>query len=365
MKLVPIKCPQCGSILKVNDKLDKITCNFCGAELVDDDISKLKVEGEVLLTTINCKKEIEVAKKMYTAEELRDAFKKLESVLKSDEFNHDAIKLYLLWGLQDLEQDSKYIDYQLFLLYYNRLKVIDDKEDSSLIKKIDSYIDKRNSLIKQNNETDKKMGCIFSFIFVLISFLIFVFIILFSNSAHEDKYSIYILDSPQKMSVGDKIQIHYSVGKNDVATEEAVTFHSTSSNATITDNGEITATSVGNFSFCVSLNRDRLVSKCTSINIIASCDDSYTFNAEYSEFYDRYYGFTKYAGTDFCPGTYIVHVDPVNSMAFNTIYTPRETYFMRYDYTFGLQGQDKEIVFLEGAWIKVDYGIKSITLTKK
>lgn len=37
MKLVKLKCEGCGNILKVNEELKKVTCNYCGTEFLVDD----------------------------------------------------------------------------------------------------------------------------------------------------------------------------------------------------------------------------------------------------------------------------------------------------------------------------------------
>ena len=37
MKLVKLKCEGCGAILKVNEELKKVTCNYCGTEFLVDD----------------------------------------------------------------------------------------------------------------------------------------------------------------------------------------------------------------------------------------------------------------------------------------------------------------------------------------
>ena len=43
MKLVKMKCENCGATLDVNKNLEKITCNYCGAEiLIDDEATKVK-----------------------------------------------------------------------------------------------------------------------------------------------------------------------------------------------------------------------------------------------------------------------------------------------------------------------------------
>lgn len=43
MKLIKIKCENCGSMLEFNEELDKITCNYCGTvNIIDDEATKLK-----------------------------------------------------------------------------------------------------------------------------------------------------------------------------------------------------------------------------------------------------------------------------------------------------------------------------------
>lgn len=43
MKLIKMKCDSCGATLDVNKNLEKITCNYCGAEiLIDDEATKVK-----------------------------------------------------------------------------------------------------------------------------------------------------------------------------------------------------------------------------------------------------------------------------------------------------------------------------------
>ena len=43
MKLIKMKCENCGATLDVNKSLERIVCNYCGAEIIiDDDATKLK-----------------------------------------------------------------------------------------------------------------------------------------------------------------------------------------------------------------------------------------------------------------------------------------------------------------------------------
>ena len=50
MKLIKMKCENCGATLEVNKDLDKINCKFCGAEiLIDDEAAELRRVEEVKL----------------------------------------------------------------------------------------------------------------------------------------------------------------------------------------------------------------------------------------------------------------------------------------------------------------------------
>lgn len=48
MKLVKLKCEGCGAILKVNEELKKVTCNYCSTEfLVDDDVKRVEITKNI------------------------------------------------------------------------------------------------------------------------------------------------------------------------------------------------------------------------------------------------------------------------------------------------------------------------------
>ena len=41
MKMIKLKCPDCGAILTVNESLKTATCNFCGSQIyLDDEIKR-------------------------------------------------------------------------------------------------------------------------------------------------------------------------------------------------------------------------------------------------------------------------------------------------------------------------------------
>lgn len=37
MKLIKLKCENCGASLKVNSELNEIVCNYCGGKILIDD----------------------------------------------------------------------------------------------------------------------------------------------------------------------------------------------------------------------------------------------------------------------------------------------------------------------------------------
>ena len=42
MKMIKLKCDQCGASLEVNSELNEILCNYCGNKiLIDDEATKL------------------------------------------------------------------------------------------------------------------------------------------------------------------------------------------------------------------------------------------------------------------------------------------------------------------------------------
>ena len=82
MKLMKMKCENCGASLKVNANLEKITCNYCGEEiLIDDEATKIKRVEEAKLK----------ARKENHEQELKERNDLFEQELKEkkmkDEFN--------------------------------------------------------------------------------------------------------------------------------------------------------------------------------------------------------------------------------------------------------------------------------------
>ncbi len=57
MKLVSCKCPNCGSTVKLNENLERCTCNYCGAEVINEHVHRLNVSGEIIFSNVNVKKE--------------------------------------------------------------------------------------------------------------------------------------------------------------------------------------------------------------------------------------------------------------------------------------------------------------------
>ena len=76
MKLIKLKCENCGADLEVNSELDKINCNFCGAKiLIDDNATELRRIEDVKLQ----------ARKQNHEQDLKERQEKLEQELKEKE----------------------------------------------------------------------------------------------------------------------------------------------------------------------------------------------------------------------------------------------------------------------------------------
>ena len=82
MKLIKVKCENCGADLEVNKELNECVCNYCGAKTIIDDETK-KVE---ITKNINYKK-------MYTDEA---KLKKIENEEKENKRTFAFLIIYLL-----------------------------------------------------------------------------------------------------------------------------------------------------------------------------------------------------------------------------------------------------------------------------
>ena len=46
MKLVSVKCPNCGAVLKADEDLKNATCNYCRTSfLIDDEVKHIQLDG--------------------------------------------------------------------------------------------------------------------------------------------------------------------------------------------------------------------------------------------------------------------------------------------------------------------------------
>lgn len=85
MKLVEIRCPNCGGDLKVNPEMYKIVCEYCHTEfLVDDEIKRVETHhtytDEAKIKKVELDKEIEL-KKLEMEEKKRDNEKRIVFVM--------------------------------------------------------------------------------------------------------------------------------------------------------------------------------------------------------------------------------------------------------------------------------------------
>ena len=86
MKLIKMKCENCGATLEVNKDLDKIKCNFCGAEiLIDDEAAELRRVEEVKLK----------ARKENHEQSLKEK-KELEEIEAVDKFKKGKLSKFVI-----------------------------------------------------------------------------------------------------------------------------------------------------------------------------------------------------------------------------------------------------------------------------
>lgn len=69
MKFIDLKCSSCGSTMHINPELTKVTCKYCGAQLIVD-------ESEVEEKTVT-KLSLEIRNKLYDYQDEIDSIKML------------------------------------------------------------------------------------------------------------------------------------------------------------------------------------------------------------------------------------------------------------------------------------------------
>ena len=69
MKFIDLKCSSCGSTMHINPELTKVTCKYCGAQLIVDD-------AEVEEKTVT-KLSMEIRNKLYDYQDEIDSIKML------------------------------------------------------------------------------------------------------------------------------------------------------------------------------------------------------------------------------------------------------------------------------------------------
>ena len=108
MKLVKLTCPNCNSILEVNDEMKQFTCNYCGTTtLLDDEIIKVK----------------------HTSSKLSNLLEDLKDYYDSGNF----IKCYEMANelLEDYPKNKE------ILSYVHNKKIIKKVEEEKIIKEIE------------------------------------------------------------------------------------------------------------------------------------------------------------------------------------------------------------------------------------
>lgn len=97
MKLVKMKCDNCGATLDVNKDLDKIHCNYCGAEIfIDDEASSLKRIEDVKLKARKENHEQSMKERQDIHEQEMKEKRDLEELNSSDKFKKSKFSKVLL-----------------------------------------------------------------------------------------------------------------------------------------------------------------------------------------------------------------------------------------------------------------------------
>ena len=157
MKLISVKCPSCGSNLKIKNNVSKMKCEYCGANVIlDDEVVKVKhiIDGQIS-----------------EEQEFRNAETKLNKFKKYNESYEEYLKLskkYVdrddvwLGLLRSFTQDftykhpSEYFKKQYFEYWRNFIALADEEEINKIKPQYINYVNNvmpfgyNNSINKPN-----------------------------------------------------------------------------------------------------------------------------------------------------------------------------------------------------------------------
>lgn len=373
MKLVSCKCPNCHASINLNETLERGICNYCGSYVYNESAlkkEKIEISGEVTIDSYNAPKKIDIAKKHYASGEYLESIKLLQDILKNNPFNYEGLKLILQYTLNGCSNIDIINNEDEIISYINKFKTVKkNKEDETLI---EDYLEKLNDIRIENNIKNKNKNLGWILVLIIFPVIIFVIFLELINTEEPINYQIDIEKDVQKIKVGETISLNAKVYADYELVNQEVIWKPrdySEEYGTLSENGELTANKVGRYYFCAHLASDETVSKCDGINIIASCESTYTFESKNKTYYDTYHEEMELtAGIDFCPGTYIVHIGDVQDnhypyfIAVNSYsYVYEKNDFIHYQEN----GQDREFTFEEGYTLSVDYGVYNIKLIKK
>lgn len=187
IKLKDAKCPNCGSNLEVNDKLEKTICQYCGSTvLIEEAIQKyqielsgkIEVEGKVEVDGIKTNKtRLEEAKKHFKVGEYSHAIKLLNELIDKEHFNIEAHCELLKCKLSlnnirendrgltiSYEDDTRYWEAVKDInVSFQRLRKIDDKNErenflsEEFIKKL-TYCQRIESKLKEDENKCRELA---------------------------------------------------------------------------------------------------------------------------------------------------------------------------------------------------------------
>ncbi|HAB66556.1 MAG TPA: hypothetical protein DCE23_04230 [Firmicutes bacterium] len=97
MKIVEIKCPNCKASLNVNKDLEKVNCNYCGAQFLVED--ETKTNAEKIIKSLG--NELQKNRDYYSSEEYKKRLEihRTESVKSLKILAIFLLVIFLIFGL--------------------------------------------------------------------------------------------------------------------------------------------------------------------------------------------------------------------------------------------------------------------------
>lgn len=356
MKLIKLKCSNCGANLEVNGELKNIFCNYCGQNYVLDD-ETVKIE-HILDTN---KSDIDNA--VTYLNDFKDYDKAYEFFLELSKKNAGNS---LIWeGLlrsytYDFSRNFTHVDFDTANDYYKKFLVLEkNKNKKDNIKKIyDLYLKKRDNYLKEVEKDKQYDRNVCSIAIIIVSLIICLATISSNNQERRNLENVtpslnYVLESDKTtINVKEKLQIFATDFNRDVDNYDIRWFireESSSVGGTVSEDGVFSSNNVGEYYVCSEINN---VSRCQIITVQKPCPDSYTFkldgaSSESIRVQDK---------GEICPGKYKIKVSYLDDHYYSSV-SINYTMLSLYD-------DWEKIALASGDVLEIDRGITKVQLKK-